>query len=309
MSPRSAIHRLPPLNALRAFEAAARHLNFRLAADEIGVTQGAVAQQVRHLEEVLALPLFERLPRGLALTADGLSYFSSVQRALHIIASATEALAHRTSSLTISTTPSLASKWLIPRLAKFTGEYPIIEVRVLADEHLSTFKGDGVDIAIRYGKPPFGKGLVADPLFAVDIYAVCSPSLEASRPIKTPSDLGSHVLLHDAHDLWPEFLEALNEGVQVDPRKGPRFSQTSLAIDAAIAGQGIALTSEQFVERDLAAGRLRRLFDFALPLSLGYYVVYLGERRHSDAIQAMRDWLILQAQSELEGRSPGIAAV
>jgi LysR family transcriptional regulator, glycine cleavage system transcriptional activator len=113
MSPLSKTHRPPPLNALRAFEAAARHLNFRLAADEIGVTQGAVAQQVRHLEDVLVLSLFERLLRGLALTADGLSYFSSVQRALPIIASATEALAHRASSLTISTTPSFASKWLI----------------------------------------------------------------------------------------------------------------------------------------------------------------------------------------------------
>jgi LysR family glycine cleavage system transcriptional activator len=299
----SKVHRLPPLNALRAFEAAARHLNFKLAADEIGVTQGAVAQQVRHLEDVLARRLFERLPRGLALTTDGLTYFSSVQRALHIIESATDTLTHRASSLTVSTTPSFASKWLIPHLARFTDEYPAIEVRVLAAEQLSTFKGDGVDIAIRHGKPPFGRGLVADPLFPVDIYAVCSPSLYDSRPIKKPSDLKRHVLLHDSHDLWPEFLNALDEDVQLDPRKGPRFSQSALAIDAAIGGQGIALTSEPLVERDLAAGRLRRLFDFAFHLSLGYYIVYPQEQRHSDVIEAMRDWLILEAQSELESRA------
>src|ERR1700677_3246920 len=110
----SKVHRLPPLNALRAFEAAARHLNFKLAADEIGVTQGAVAQQVRHLEDVLARRLFDRLPRGLALTADGLTYFSSGERALQLIATATEQLA-RASSITVTTPPSFASKWLIPR--------------------------------------------------------------------------------------------------------------------------------------------------------------------------------------------------
>jgi LysR family glycine cleavage system transcriptional activator len=107
-------------------------------------------------------------------------------------------------------------------------------------------------------------------------------------------------LLHDSHDLWPEFIEALNGGEQVDPSKGPRFSQSALAIDAAISGQGIALTSEQLVERDLAAGRLCRLFDFALHLSLGYYVVYPEDRRDSETIRAMRDWLITQAQYELK---------
>src|ERR1700744_2200105 len=133
------VPRLPPLNALRAFEAAARHLNFRVAAEEIGVTQGAVAQQVRPREDGLDLQLFDRLPRGLELTTHGSIYFSSVQRALTIIANATEALAHRASSLTVSTTPSFASKWLIPRLATFTDAYPSIEVRVIADQQLSTF--------------------------------------------------------------------------------------------------------------------------------------------------------------------------
>jgi LysR family glycine cleavage system transcriptional activator len=287
--------RLPPLNALRAFEAAARHLNFRLAAEEIGVTQGAVAQQVRHLEDVLQRRLFERLPRGLAPTPEGLEYFSAVQRALHLISDATEALDRRASTLTVSATPSFASKWLIPRLAQFSEAHPAIEVRVIADEKRCTFSGDGVDIAIRLGKPPFGKGLAGDLLFPLEVFAVGSPALlDGARPIRKPADLAKHALLHDAHDLWPEFLDALDHGNRIDPGKGPRFSQSLLAIDAAIAGQGIALTSEPLAERDLAAGRLRRIFDFALALSSGYYVVYPQGSLETGAGRAMRDWLLAQ---------------
>lgn len=290
---------LPPLNALRAFEAAARNLNFRLAAEEIGVTQGAVAQQVRHLEDVLSLRLFERLPRGLALTTEGLAYFSAIQRALNIILDATEALSRHSSALTISTTPSFASKWLIPRLSEFSQSFPAIEVRIIADEKLCTFKGDGVDIAIRLGTPPFGKGLLGDLLFPVDIFAVGSPSLlDGPKPLTKPSDLAKHVLLHDAHDLWPEFLAALKNGSRVDPTKGPRFNQSSLAIDAAAAGQGIALANEPLVERDIAAGRLRRIFDFSFSLSLGYYVVYPEESPDSDAKRGMRDWLFAQGEKD-----------
>jgi len=297
---------LPPLNALRAFEAAARNLNFRLAAEEIGVTQGAVAQQVRHLEDVLSLRLFERLPRGLALTTEGLAYFSAVQRALNIILDATDVLSRRSSTLTISTTPSFASKWLIPRLSEFSQSYPAIEVRIIADEKLCTFKGDGVDIAIRLGKPPFGKGLVGDLLFPVDIFAVGSPSLlDGPRPLTKPSDLAKHVLLHDAHDLWPEFLAALKAESRVDPTKGPRFSHSSLAIDAAAAGQGIALTSEPLVERDIAAGRLRRIFDSSFSLSLGYYVVYPEESPDSDAKRTMRDWLLAHRGKDRQHHATG----
>ncbi|ELW9529583.1 transcriptional regulator GcvA [Burkholderia cenocepacia] len=287
--------RLPPLNALRAFEVSARHLNFRAAADEIGVTQGAVAQQVRHLEDVLGLKLFERLPRGLALTHDGAAYFSDVQRALHAIADATAKLVKRRAALTISTTPSFASKWLIPRLAQFTDAHPDYDVRVIADPQIATFRDDGVDLAIRYGKPPFGKHLATHALFPLDVYAVCSPSVLTAPA--SPRALAGQVLLHDAHDLWPEFLAAMPAPVDVDPHKGLRFNQTSLAIDAAVAGQGIALATEPLVERDIAAGRLCKPFDFAFPLSMGFYLVYPAERRDDDAIAVMRAWMI-QAASD-----------
>ncbi|WP_414448581.1 transcriptional regulator GcvA [Burkholderia sp. 22PA0099] len=301
-------HRLPPLNALRAFEAAARHLNFRLAAEEIGVTQGAVAQQVRHLEDVLQRRLFERLPRGLALTADGRAYFPAVQRAFTIVADATDTLTRQASTLTITTAPSFASKWLIPRLARLRESHPTLEVRVIADEKLATFRGDGVDIAIRLGKPPFGKGLAAELLFPLDVFAVAAPVLlDASPPVRCGSDLAAHVLLHDAHDLWPEFLDALAAGPGVDAGKGPRFNQSSLAIDAAIDGQGIALMSEPLVERDIAAGRLRRVLDFSFPLSLGFYVVYPQATADTEARRALREWLL--AQRDQDRRSHGTDAL
>ncbi|MGU7816687.1 transcriptional regulator GcvA [Burkholderia sp. AW49-1] len=291
----SRTRRFPPLNALRAFEAAARHLNFRLAADELGVTQGAVAQQVRHLEDVVEIRLFRRLPRGLALTREGLEYFSSVQRALQIIADATDALGQRPMVLAVSTTPSFASKWLIPRLSDFGRLHPDIEVRVIADERIASFRADGVDIAIRLGKPPFPAGMVAELLFPLDNFAVASPKLlDSGPPILAPADLSKHALLHDAHDLWPEFIEKLGGKGQIDPTKGPRFSQSLLAIDAAVAGQGIALTSEPLVERDIAEGRLRRVFDFSFPMSLGFYVVFPQANAHSEALEAMRRWLFTQ---------------
>ncbi|NHL69423.1 transcriptional regulator GcvA [Burkholderia ambifaria] len=295
MNALSRARRFPPLNALRAFEAAARHLNFRLAADELGVTQGAVAQQVRHLEDVVEVQLFRRLPRGLALTREGLEYFSSVQRALQIISDATDALGQRPTVLAVSTTPSFASKWLIPRLADFSRLHPDIEVRVIADERLASFRADGVDIAIRLSKPPFPAGLAAELLAPLDIFAVASPKLlDGGPPIRTPADLSTHALLHDAHDLWPEFIEKLGGKGRADPTKGPRFSQSLLAIDAAVAGQGIALTSEPLVERDIAEGRLRRVFDFSFPMSLGFYVVFPQANAHSEALQAMRRWLFAQ---------------
>ncbi|UEP37522.1 transcriptional regulator GcvA [Burkholderia ambifaria] len=295
MNALSRARRFPPLNALRAFEAAARHLNFRLAADELGVTQGAVAQQVRHLEDVVEVQLFRRLPRGLALTREGLEYFSSVQRALQIISDATDALGERPTVLAVSTTPSFASKWLIPRLADFGRLHPDIEVRVIADERLASFRTDGVDIAIRLSKPPFPAGLAAELLAPLDIFAVASPKLlDGGPPIRTPADLSTHALLHDAHDLWPEFIEKLGGKGRADPTKGPRFSQSLLAIDAAVAGQGIALTSEPLVERDIAEGRLRRVFDFSFPMSLGFYVVFPQANAHSEALQAMRRWLFAQ---------------
>ncbi|WP_332693631.1 LysR substrate-binding domain-containing protein, partial [Bosea sp. (in: a-proteobacteria)] len=234
--------RLPSLNALRAFEAAARHLNFRLAAEELGVTQGAVAQQVRGLERDLALQLFERLPGRLALTSAGRGYAAHLARAFALIAEATATLRPEPQRLTISVTPSFASKWLIPRLPEFTAAHPQLDLRILASDGLANFQSDGVDIAVRQGRPPFGAGLVAELLFPQEVVAVCSPKLRPSAhaPL-TDADPAQFVLLHDGHDLWPEFIErALARQVPAGIRS-VRFNQTALALDAALAGQGLAL--------------------------------------------------------------------
>lgn len=299
--------RLPPLNALRAFEVAARHLNFRLAAEEMGVTQGAVAQHVRNLEAVLGVRLFERLPRSLALTGEGRSYAAQVRRAFGSIAEATDSLRPARLRLTISVTPTFASKWLIPRLPQITAVQPGLDLRVLAAETLANFQSDGVDIAVRQGKPPFGPGLRVDPLFGQDAVAVCSPALLCGlRPPLEPDSLARFTLLHDAHNLWPDYIEAafpdcgISAG-QMSAGRGIRFSHTALAIDAAVAGQGIALVNGFLVEQDLAAGRLVRPFAATIPAP-GFHVVVPRKPRHPAPTLAIRDWLLEQ------GAGPGAAA-
>lgn len=285
--------RLPPLNALRAFEAAARHLNFRLAADELGVTQGAVAQHVRGLEADLGIRLFERLPRSLALTDQGRGYAGHLRRAFELMTEATAALRPEPRHLTISVTPTFASKWLIPRLPEFTEAHPDIELRILAAESLSNFQSDGVDIAVRQGRPPFGPGLVADLLFEQEVVAVCGPALLGDPPrLPAPDALERFTLLNDAHDLWPEFIERVLGRPPPASARRVRFNQTSLAIDAAIAGQGLAVASRFLVERDLRAGRLVQVFDAAMSGPLDYYVLSPRKARHPKPTAMVRDWLL-----------------
>ncbi|MEX0365108.1 MAG: LysR substrate-binding domain-containing protein [Ruegeria sp.] len=280
---------LPPLNALRAFEAAGRHLNFRLAAEEIGVTQGAVAQQVRGLEARLGVQLFDRLPRGLRLTEAGRRFHAPLRQAFRLIGEAAETLAERR-PLTLSVTPSFASKWLVPRLGDFTARHPGIEVQVDARERLANFQSDGVDIAVRQGRPPFGPGLVAEPLFATEYVAVCSPGL--AEGLHATEDLARQTLLNDTHGLWPLFLE--EAGIAATPRM-MNFSQTSLAIDAAVAGQGVALANAPLVSVELASGRLVRPFPQSLSADLGFYIVAPRQPRHPELVAVMRDWLLAQA--------------
>lgn len=295
------LSRYPPLNALRAFEAAGRHLNFRLAAEEIGVTQGAVAQQVRGLEAVLNRKLFDRLPRGLALTEDGRKYLTPVQRALQLIVDATDEIRPRQAVITVSVTPSFATKWLVPRLGGFLDANSELDVRVVASQGLANFQSDGVDIAVRQGRPPFGPGLVSDLLYPFEFYPVCSPALQVGdHPIRRLKDLAHHVLLHDTHGLWPVFLEEASGGRPPTITRALKFSQTSLAIDAALAGQGIALASDPMVEDDLAAGRLCRPLDVTIRTEIGFHVVAPRTPRNPVHVARMHDWLIAQSRSDAE---------
>jgi LysR family glycine cleavage system transcriptional activator len=288
----------PSLNALKAFEVAARHLNFRLAAEELRVTQGAVAQQVRGLEADLGVKLFDRLPRTLALTGEGRSYIADIRRAFDIITRATNELRPQPVRLTISTTPTFASKWLISRLPDFTARYPDLDLHILATDRLSSFQADGVDLAVRYGRPPFGPGLATELLFEQEIIAVGSPLLMADRsPPKTSEELAQYTLLHDAHNFWPEFIEK-HLGAQGQTLfKGISFNQTSHAIEAAIAGQGLVLAHRDFVAQDIAERRLIRSLEGSLSGPSNFYLVWPRYRK-SSALDLVIAWMLEEAKKK-----------
>ncbi|MBA1204600.1 LysR family transcriptional regulator [Pseudomonas capeferrum] len=287
---------LPSLNALRMFEVVARHLNFRLAAEELGVTQAAVAQQIRGLEASLEVRLFERLPRGLGMTDAGRAYSGSVRSALAMIDEATRLLKPEPSHLTVSVTPTFASKWLIPKLGAFAEDNPDIDLRVLATDRLSHFHTDSVDIAVRYGQPPFGAGLNAELLMEQRIVAVASPGLLEDKGMPDSFErLQDFLVLHDAHDFWPEFTSALFPEHTQATGKNMRFNQTSLAIEAAINGQGITLASHAFVKQDIAAGRLVQMSPQQLRLDKAFYLVWPRRAKESPALQVVKDWLKRQA--------------
>jgi LysR family glycine cleavage system transcriptional activator len=286
---------LPSLKALHAFEAAARHLNFRLAAEELDVTQGAVAQQVRALEAELGVRLFERRARGLAPTEAGSAYALRVRRALEEIADATRQLRPGERQVTISVAPTLAAKWLLPRLPRFAERHPGVELRVLASERVSRFHAEGVDLSIRYGQPPFGPGLQVERLLENTLIAVGSPALVGAAGALTPKRLARLPLIHDAHGSWPAFFA--QAGLPVPPPGGTRFNQIGLAIDAAIAGQGLALASPFFVAPDIAAGRLVRVLpQVALRTGIDYHLVWPQRARGGDVpLDEVTAWLLEEA--------------
>jgi LysR family glycine cleavage system transcriptional activator len=290
------IGRLPSLNGLRAFEAAARHLNFRLAAEELGVTQGAVAQLVRALESSIGIKLFDREPRQLVLTNAGRRYIGSIRRAFELIGEATEALRPEPQHLTISVTPSFASRWLIPRLPDFTARHPDIDLRIHATDRISSFQADAVDLAVRLGRPPFGAGLTTELLFDQVVVAVGSPSLiERLGDPAIGSNFARYALLHDGHDYWPQFLQRAFPDRPASSARNIRFNQTSLAIEAAIAGQGLALTSKFFVEGDIAEGRLALVCSTEFRPGFDFYLVSQRKPRRPKPVAIVRDWLIADA--------------
>ncbi len=277
--------KLPPLNALRAFEASGRRLNFRAAADELRVTQGAVAQQVRALEDHLGLTLFHRLPRGLALTTQGANYLADVTRAFDTLGEATGRLLDRPETVTISVTPTVAAKLLIPRLARLHADLAGVELRTVATEAVSDFDRDNVDIAVRLTRPPFQSTLDAKLLFRQELVAVASPYLIDGRRLPLTSEqLREMPLLHDAHNHWPELLGAKGK------LPGAMFNQTALALDAALAGQGVALACRAFVASDLAAGRLVQVAEPTIMIEPDYYLVRKRSTSPRKAVDAVWNW-------------------
>lgn len=289
--------RLPPLNALRAFEAAARHLSFTKAAEELHVTQAAISHQIKALEEWLGLPLFRRMNRALALTEAGQSYLPPVREAMDTLSQATDSLlrSDSTGALTISTMPSFASKWLVPRLTRFQKRYPDMDVRVQSTSQVVDFARHDVDLAIRFGNGDW-PDLRVERLLTEDIFPVGHPSLLGGDcPLTCPEDLRNHTLLHDDYRIsWAVWCRAAGiEGLDVE--RGPRFDDSSFTLQAAMNGHGVALARGALVADDIATGRLVRLFDVRLPGSVAYYVVAPPHYFSRPKVKAFRDWLFEEA--------------
>ncbi|MBK3798056.1 transcriptional regulator GcvA [Azospirillum brasilense] len=292
--------RLPPLNALRAFESAARHLSFTKAAEELHVTQAAVSHQIKGLEEWLGMPLFRRMNRALILTETGQSYLPPVRDALDTLSHATERLFRMDGSgaLTISTMPSFAAKWLVMRLGRFQARHPELEVRLHTTPQLVDFTQQDVDIGIRFGAGNW-PGLRCERLMTEDIYPVCSPSLlDGPRPLCCPEDLRHHTLLHDDYFItWGTWGEAA--GIAgLDHARGPRFDDSALLLQVAAEGGGVALARGVLVADDVAAGRLVRLFDVHLPGNYAYYVAAPPHYFSRPKVKAFRDWLFEEAATD-----------
>ena len=291
-------NRLPSLSGLRAFEAAARHLSVTLAAGELNVTPGAVSLQIRDLEQSLGVRLFDRLPRRLKLTDDGEGYFKAMRSAFRLMREATDELLARArpTTLSISCTPTFAAQWLVPRLPKFEGHLPGVDIRISASNRLVDFARDGVDIAIRHG---FGRyeGLVSERLLDDDLLPVIGPALRETIPLDTPADLASHVLIHDVHRQdWRLWLEAMGV-TDIDAMRGPVFTDSNGAIEAAKAGDGVALVRLSLVAREIQERRLLAPFARGVSTGLAYYIVYPPGALDRPAVTALRQWLTDEARA------------
>lgn len=285
-----------PLNGLRCFEAAARHMSFKLAAAELFVTPAAVSQQIKALETELGCALFLRRPRSLELTAEGARLAPVVRDAFSRLLAAVNDLKAQEEGrpLTVSVLPSFAVKWLIPRLSRFRMRYPEIDVRIAAEDRRADFVTDGVDVALRLGDGNY-EGLHVEKIMSERIYPVCSPEVAARAPgLHRPDDLKHYPLLHDvnsfAGESWDHFLQHF--GVEgVDVRRGAFFTQMDMVLQAAIEGQGVALARSQLVTDDLRAGRLIRPFGAETPALLAYYFVCRDETLRSNKVAVFRDWV------------------
>ncbi len=290
--------RYPPMNSLRAFEAAARTLSFTKAADELFVTQAAVSHQIKTLEDALGVKLFKRLNRALLLTEEGQTFLPTVRDALDTLAQGVRKLSQveATGALNVTTLPSLASGWLVPRLSRFRALHPEIDVRLTAVERLVDFDRDEVDVAIRYG-PGVYIGLASDKFMEEEIYPVCSPRLtqEGPHPLITPDDLKHHTLLHDDFYIeWKTWLKAADI-TDVDADHGPFFDMSALVFQAAIDGQGVALGRSSLVAGAIEAGLLVRPFELTLPNNWAYYIVCPPDNYERPKVKAFREWLIQEA--------------
>jgi LysR family glycine cleavage system transcriptional activator len=286
---------LPPLNALRFFEAAARHLSFTVAAEELHLTQSAVSYQVKQLEAALGILLFERLPHGLVLTSAGDLYLMEVRPVLQRLRFAGDRLGRQARGrdvLAVSMLPAFAAKCLLPRLARFANAFPGIDLSLTAATELVDPDAAGLDCCLRYG-PGGWAGVAAERLGGEDLVAVASPTLLAQGlPIATPADLRHHRLIHDKGPVtWIEWLA--HAGAPEPDGTGHFFTESTLAYQAAIDGGGVALGRSLLVADDLRAGRLASPLAASMPAPFAYFLIR-PIRRRSPLADAFRDWLMAE---------------
>lgn len=287
--------KLPPLNAVRAFEAVARHRSFRIAAEELFVTPGAVSQQVRALEDWLGARVFDRHPGGIVLTEAGAQLHQTATRALRALAQTAERLRPGGNVVRVSALPSFASRWLVPRLAQFTQSQPTVQVQIEATVAVADFERDSTDLAVRYtGADPVG--LDWHELARERLLPVCTPAY-ARVHLRSGRLLPSARLLHETsalalHDYWPRWL-AEQQYDDIDASRGLFFSHEMLAHDAALSGQGIALANPFLIEPELTAGELTIAVDTPLITGRRYLVVWgPAGRLLREPARQFRDWLL-----------------
>jgi LysR family transcriptional regulator, glycine cleavage system transcriptional activator len=294
---------LPPLNALRAFEAAARHASFSKAAEELHVTPAAISHQIHALEQDFGVRLFHRLNHSIALTASARVLLPGLTEAFAGISASVGRLRshNETGTLTVTASPSFAAKWLVLRLHRFQEQCPEVDVRISATDDLVDLSKGDFDIAIRYGAGHY-PALDVELLLENEVFPACSPQLLAKGPpLRAPEDLPAHLLIHDRAierdplvPTWSMWLKAA--GVKnVPAAAGLSFNNIHLAIDAAIAGHGVVLAYSTIAAADLAAGRLVRLFSLALPDQFAYYIVTVPGALERPKVRAFRDWLRQEA--------------
>lgn len=311
-------YRLPPLNALRAFEAAARLLSFKKAAAELHVTPAAVSHQIKALEQYMGVRLFRRLTRALELTPEGQAMLPRLGQGFEYLASAVEQVRKFSSgeSLTVSAPPAFASRWLLPRLHRFATAHPQIELHLTStldtvDSHeagnapdidAANATDNNCDVGIRFGSGQY-PGFRVEPILSPSYVPACSPALlEGEHPLRTPADLCYHTLLHDdtvrdeiGRPSWEEWLK--RAGVSgVDAARGPRFNNAVLAIEAAIDGLGVVLALKPLITTDVAATRLVIPFAATVPSRYAYYLVTSKAVAVRRSAAQFRDWLLSEAK-------------
>lgn len=288
--------KLPVLNAIKGFEAAARLGSFKKAADELCISHSAISHQIKQLEVDLGVALFYRGPKSVDLTDAGARYFPVMREALNKIADATEAVAasNAPDMLNIHTHQSFADLWLAPKLHAFRRAHADIEISVTTAPEISFVRGE-VDVAITFGQQDLAGDIVYEDLFRSKMFPVCAPSLlnDPSPPLNEPADLMHHTLLqvylHAAFYDWTHWLNAA--GVSLDPTMGPHFDTYSLALKAAASGMGVAMTRDHFSADDIKSGRLVKPFDLEVDASETWFVAYQKDRGNSQKVKAFKDWI------------------